>query len=116
MDLLSIEFLALDWTMHIKYGNLHANCMLGMKRKSTLRQNCWEFMYFFLPLHQQTPLHIAAREGYSITVKLLLDNGAKHIEDRCRVSETTFHSDSRYWIECYLATNIKVVYLAFIHT
>ena len=49
-------------------------------------------------------------------MKLLLDNGAKHIEDRCRVSETTFHSDSRYWIECYLATNIKVVYLAFIHT
>ena len=50
-------------------------------------------------LHQQTPLHIAAREGYSITVKLLVDNGAKYIEDNDGVSEAIFYSDSRYWID-----------------
>ena len=35
-------------------------------------------------------------------MKLLLDNAAKHIEDKCRVSETIFYSDSRYWIEWLL--------------
>ena len=32
---------------------------------------------FSLPLYQQTPLHIAAGEGYKITSELLADGGAK---------------------------------------
>ena len=38
-------------------------------------------------LYQQTPLHIAAGEGYKITSKLLVDGGAKlNMENKSGVS------------------------------
>ena len=66
-------------------------------------------------LHQQTPLHIAAREGNSSTVKLLVDKGAKHIKDKDGVSETqyftvTVDTGLSSYLASFSVTNKRVLY------
>ena len=46
-------------------------------------------IFFFCP-YQQTPLHIATREGYKLTVESLVDKGANtNIQDKAGVSMKT---------------------------
>ena len=53
---------------------------------------------FFCP-YQQTPLHIATREGYKLTVESLVDNGADiNIQDKAGVSmKTLLRVITAYW-------------------